>query len=152
MNSIFLTAANRPKASPVKTLAKWGIFGVLASLVPFLVAFLKASSQLEALAFEQILRAVLGRGELLLVVVALCSASCGEIFSWSGRAPTASLIIGGASVLIALLATSYYGELSSMYSSSPTKVDVVKVLRYSTYLFVAALISSGCAVVLTRER
>lgn len=152
MNSTYLTLSRSAKVSPVKTFVKWIIFGVLASLIPFLVAYLKASSQLNALTGEQILATVLGRGELLLVVVALCSASSGEIFAWGGKAPTASIVIGGASVLIALLAISYYGELASMYSNSPKEVDAAKVLSYSTYLFVAALVSSACAVVLTRER
>ena len=135
------------KTPAIERMVKWVIFSVLITLIPLLAAHLRELTQGSPGSFG----ALIGRGELLLVAVALCAGGCGEIFSCKNRVGRTSLIIaGGACVVMILLAVTYYSDLTSAYRNNGF-VNVDVVIYYSLVIFGVSVIASGVSVFLTKE-
>lgn len=132
-------------------LLKWLIFGVLVALLPILFNLLFAIS----VGAEVTVGRIIGRGELLLIAVGLCSTALGDLVLaelpvrsrfWRG----ARLVLTGMCVVVIAASSFYFALVSDRYARQIDVSEEVVVLISST-LYAAAVISSVMSVLLSER-
>jgi hypothetical protein len=121
---------------------RWLLFGVIGSLLPLIINFLMTLPK--SWSYSPI--RVISRGELCIVVAAMCSVSAGELFGSTSKNATMAVLSGGVTILILALST-------ALYVSIPAVNDLPDyyVGDLSYVLFICALISSLCCIGLSVE-
>lgn len=121
---------------------RWLIFGVLIALLPLLFSLVSRRNDGQNFAVA----AMLGRGELLLVIAGLCSAACGEIIGTGREWPALKIAAGGSALVILSLATSSYAHIATRIAGN-FPVAVETICHDSLWLYAAGfLASAGCVV------
>lgn len=132
-------------------LLKWLIFGVLVALLPILFNLLFAIT----VGGELTVGRLIGRGELLLIAVGLCSTALGDLVLaelpvrsrfWRG----ARLVLTGMCVVVIAASSFYFALVSDRYARQIDVSEEVVVLISST-LYAAAVISSVMSVLLSER-
>ena len=135
----------------INKLLKWLIFGVLVALLPILFNLLFALT----VGAEVTAGRLIGRGELLLIAVGLCSTALGDLVLaehsvrsrfWRG----ARLILTGTCVVVIAASSFYFALVSDRYARQIAVSEEAVVLISST-LYLAAVISSVMSVLLSER-
>ncbi|MDV7341322.1 hypothetical protein RYZ26_17060 [Terasakiella sp. A23] len=126
-----------------KKLTKWLFFSVLVSLTPLLFNVLILVSKNKT--FD--LNAILGSGELLLIVAAMCAASIGEVIGSGNRLQIVKIIAGGASVIVLMVSALYFSSIAeAKLSQQPMDADIVSSTSISLFL-ISCITSSICIAI-----
>lgn len=135
----------------INKLLKWLIFGVLVALLPILFNLLFALT----VGAEVTAARLIGRGELLLIAVGLCSTAMGDLVLaelsvrgrfWRG----VRLILTGTCVVVIASSSFYFALVSDRYARQiGVSDDAVVIISSALYLF--AVICSGGSVWLSER-
>jgi len=88
------------------------------------------------------------RGELVLIAAAITAAAVGELFgAGTNRFEIPKLFAGGAAIVILILASLYFADVSAVHQAGQ-KPDLAVVRTVSSWLFLFAVASSGSCVAL----
>jgi hypothetical protein len=119
---------------------RWIIFSVLFALLPFLGNYFVEISK----GHEVTLGSLFGNGELLLVGVTLCGVGLGELFgiasSKTATPPVQTYIVAGGSLMVVVLASLYYANISS---GTEFRTDTVAWISAWLFSF-SVIMSTGC--------
>jgi hypothetical protein len=130
----------------LQKLTRWLIFSVLLALVPIAISCMVQVAHGHDLKIDP----ALAHGELLLITASLCAASCGELFGTPPRYALGQIIAGGSSVLLLVLATLFFGEVASAWSSNAPLVEGITA-RTSVVLFCASVVACGSCIALAER-
>ena len=122
---------------------RWFLFGVVGSLLPLMINFLMTLPK----SWSYNPTRVINRGELCIVIAAMCSVSAGELFGAASRKATMAILSGGVTVLILTLSTALY-----VYIPAANDLPDYYISDLSYILFICSLISSMCCIGLAVER
>lgn len=89
---------------------RWLVFSVAIALLPLVANLLKTNTEITP--WE--LSTIIGRGELLLIVAALCATAIGDLVGSTDHLQGWKIVSGGACIVLLLLATIYYEHVSSL--------------------------------------
>jgi len=126
----------------IKNLLRWFIFGVLLALVP-----LVASAFDELTKGTFLLINVLSHGELLLITVGICGSSIGGLIGSKPFKDNLKVITGGGALIIAILASLYFANISNSVDISDPQI----IQSTSLSLFFSGLITSGVNIALSGD-
>jgi hypothetical protein len=128
----------------VKSLTLFLFFRVLLSLVPIVYNGVRIATT----GGQDPFGAAIERGELLLLTAALCGGSVGVLIGSDATFQIYKIISGGAAIIILMLSSLYYADISSLYRQGvPVNVNIVKTT--SRALFLLGVIASGSSVALS---
>lgn len=135
----------------INKLLKWLIFGVLVALLPILFNLLFALT----VGAEVTAGRLIGRGELLLIAVGLCSTALGDLVLaelsvrsrfWRG----VRLILTGTCVVVIAASSFYFALVSDRYARQIAVSDDAVVI-ISSALYLTAVVCSGGSVWLSER-
>lgn len=126
---------------------KWIIFGVLIGIAPLLVTLLIGITRNQTIDIVNIL----SNGELLLVTAGIVGAAIGDLLAGNHRFPSLEIVSGGGCVLILLISSLYFADISAagITSSLSQPLNVNAIEKYSYYIFTSGCISSIASVILS---
>ena len=139
-------------------LTRWLVFRVAASLVPICANAVFLWSRGRAATWFD----VTGRGELLLLTVALSAAGIGELLSAEPRSaprgPAALFFArvlkicrgtaGGAAFLLSMFGSMYFGNVSAAVLMSDKALQTANVVSTSKWIYGSSVVVSGVCVAL----
>ena len=124
-------------------LARWFLFGVLFTLLPFALSYLNLRARSKSVKSVKI-GSLFARGELLLVSAAIGIAAVGELFGVKDANPLGQIITGGVSLLLVVIQALWYASVSEPNSD----FDADFVGRVSVIFFVMTVLASiACLLV-----
>ena len=129
-------------------LVRWGMFGVLLSLLPLAGAFVGSAIYGKLVSLE----GLLSRGELLLIATTLAAAATGELFG-SRHSSTASgteVLAGGAAIFVAVLAIFSYAVVSTAISRGE-QFSKTFVTWYSIVIWLFSIAAGALCVALSER-
>jgi hypothetical protein len=129
----------------------WIFFSVGIALVPLAFAGLRLQTKKTPNAFS----IVIARGELLLLIAALCGSSIGELIGSNESHKILKLISGGSSIIILLFSSLYFSFVSEYKTASTTQrteenTEDGVIIRTSLILFCLAFVSCCSCVLLSK--
>jgi hypothetical protein len=86
-------------------------------------------------------------GELLLIIAAICAAAVGELLGSGSRNRNAKIVVGGASILILIVASYCFANISAAHLYEG-HISLARVRDVSGALYLSGLVTSGCCVIL----
>ena len=123
-------------------LARWLLFGVLFTLLPFVLSYLNLRARSKSANPVKIV-SLFARGELLLVSTAIRIAAVGELFGVKNASAFGQIISGGVSLLLVVIQALWYASVSEPKSD----FDADFVGRVSVIFAVTVLASVACLLV-----
>ncbi len=124
-------------------LARWLLFGVLFTLLPFALSYLNLRARSKSANPVKIVN-LFARGELLLVSTAIGIAAVGELFGVKNANALGQIISGGVSLLLVVIQALWYASVSEPKSD----FDADFVGRVSVIFFAATVLASvACLLV-----
>lgn len=123
---------------------RWALFGVLVSLLPLVYSFANLHIKSQAATWTK----VLGGGELLIVVWALCAAAIGELFGSSANFKISKIVSGGFTLLILIFSALMFASVAEAKVSG-AKLDDASIVLTSFLLLIFATVSCGSCVALS---
>ena len=87
-------------------LVRWLIFGVIASLLPFVLICLNLWTSKKSVKIENLF----SRGELLLVSTAIGTAAIGELIGTDNKNALLKIVVGGTSIIAILIQAAWYAH------------------------------------------
>ena len=120
---------------------KWIIFSVCVALMPIIFSYVILKMQRQS-ADSTVL---IGRGELLILVSALCAASLGDLLMSKRARPWAKLVCGGSTLLFLVMSSLLYAAIATTPATGDG-LDLIVVRNVSLWLFILSLITCGSSV------
>jgi hypothetical protein len=122
--------------------SRWFLFGVLISLVPLFWSY----ENLIIKAQPATMAKIVGNGELLIIVWALCAGALGELFGSNGDYKNFKIISGGLTLIVLIAAALLFASITEARVEK-ANVDDGAVVYASVLLFIFSIFScSGCIV------
>jgi hypothetical protein len=129
-------------------LLRWILFSVSFSTLPLAFNYLSGITRNQPIGYVSLV----GRGELLIVSVAIAAAGAGDLF---GRAELIHrnyrLFVVGMSFIIVCLASLWFADIANALREGQL-IDQIVVARGSTIVFCASVVNSACCIVLSELR
>jgi hypothetical protein len=125
-------------------LLRWLIFGVAIALMPIVFGYVHLSIRGGGAG----LTAIVGNGELLIVVAAMCAAAVGELLGSPESLRRSKIAAGGASVILLMLSSLYYADVAAA-SATGAHIDAELVAISSMAFYFVGLICCASCVVLS---
>ena len=122
-------------------LVRWSLFGVLVSLVPFVVRWMLEQTAGNGIAHS----GLVSQGELLLVSTAIAATAVGDLFNVHPRLRVRCSAVAGCCLLLVAISSAYYGAVAITESNKRS------VVVFSILLFILSLVG-GAASIITAER
>ncbi|WP_052277929.1 hypothetical protein [Microcystis panniformis] len=126
----------------LRKIIQWIIFGVVLAIVPLVVALLIRATRGQSTELVDLLR----NGELLLVTAGIVGAAIGDLLGGNRTQPIFELFSGGACVLILVVSSILYADVSAAHASQQP-VNIAVIERSSLWLFSGGVVSSFFCVV-----
>lgn len=124
-------------------LARWFLFGVLFTLLPFVLSYLNLRARPKLVNPVKFV-SMFAHGELLLVSTAIGAAAVGELLGVKSANSLGQIISGGVSLLLVVIQTLWYVSVSEPKSD----FDADFVGRVSVILFIVTILASiACLLV-----
>lgn len=123
-------------------LARWVIFSVMIALLPLLFTYIYFLTINKLITLE----ALLARGELLLISVALAADAMGGLIASGKERPILKIMSGGGCLVSAFFASLYFAAVSSN-----TGVNASWVFWTSVIIFVLVLIAGASCKLLAED-
>jgi hypothetical protein len=125
-------------------IARWAFFAVLVSLLPLVYSYenLLVKSQTATLA------KVLGNGELLIIVWALCAGAIGELFGGTTNYRVAKIVAGGLTLLVLIFSALLFASVAEARVSG-IPLDELNLVATSIRLLIFGLICCASCVALS---
>jgi len=130
-------------ASAVKTL-RWVFFGVMISLLPLFYSYQSLTIRSQVASWDKII----GNGELLVIIWALCAGAIGELFGATPNYAISKVISGAAALLVLILSALLFADVTGARAAG-AKIDEVVVVSTSIWLLVFGIISCASCVALS---
>lgn len=127
--------------TPRLKVVQWLLFSVVVALVPILFGLTVLIFKGE----DANLPAVVGRGELLILVSALCAAALGDLILSNGATIWAKLLCGGMNVFVLLMSALMFAAVSGA-SVSASDINPIAVTNVSLWVFLFSLLVCGSSV------
>jgi uncharacterized membrane protein YfcA len=129
----------------------WLFFSVGIALVPIIYAGLHLYTNKKIHNARNAFKIVIARGDLLLVITALCGSSIGGLIASGESHKMLKIIFGGFSTLILILSSLYFSSVSENKANSTAHEDKGDddVIFIIALLFCLAFISCAVCVLLT---
>lgn len=127
--------------SASERVTKWIFFSVVIAIIPLIAVYLLLVIKGQQPGY----RDIFGKGELFLIVIALCGAAIGDLVTAQKAKLSTKLISGGLTLVVLLLASLLYAYISS--ETGPI-ADVAKdqIALISGALFLIGAFSCGCCI------
>jgi hypothetical protein len=125
----------------VEKLLRWAIFGVIVALVP--LAFAYVSLMLNG---TPDLSKVLGNGELLIVVSAICAGGVGELIGSGNEYQAWKIISGGLTVVVLILSALLFANVID-HKGGTYNENTVEYISLSMFVF--GVLSCGSCISLS---
>lgn len=129
----------------VKKIVQWMVFSVGLSLIPLLFTYL--ASLVSGIEFGY--QDIIARGELFLVLIALCGAGIGDMIVSKTSGGISGIVVGGLTVLLLALSALLYAFINA--SNAPSALDREAIANISTCFFCLGVISYGCCLVYAED-
>jgi len=127
----------------------WIFFSVGIALVPLVFAGLRLQTKKTPNAFS----IVIARGELLLLIAALCGSSIGELIGSNETHKILKLISGGSSIIILLFSSLYFSFVSENKTiNTEGEIEDGVVIHTSLILFCLAFVSCCSCIILSQVK
>jgi hypothetical protein len=124
--------------------SRWALFGVIIALIPLVFAYLNLMIKLDTPTVTR----VLGNGELLIVVAAMCAGALGEVIGTGSEFRFAKILSAGFTLVILILAALVFASVAEARAANEHLTDdIVKIASVS--LFVFGLFSCGTCIALS---
>jgi hypothetical protein len=133
------------KSALSKTM-RWFLFGVIIAVLPLVISYVSLTFR----PHDQVVSwdKVIGNGELLVIIWAICGGAIGELFGRSKDFAIGKVIAGFATLIVLILSASLFADVAGAKVAG-TKIDELAVESTSVWLLLVGIISSGGCVVLS---
>jgi hypothetical protein len=125
-------------------LLRWGFFGVLISLLPLGYSYESLLLKSQAATWSKIV----GNGELLVIVWALCAGALGELFGSSSNFRVPKIFSGGFTLLVLIFSALLFADLAEARVAKTT-IDEANLVWTSFFLLISGLISCASCIALS---
>lgn len=143
MNDTVPTISPKSPAYDFTRVGNWLVFSVIIALTP--LAFVYLSGLLRGV--ERDVASIIGKGELLIVVIALSGAAIGDLMMSQAVSRRARLWCGGTTLIVFLFSAFLYVDVANAFAAGE-QLDVQRVVTISIWLFGIGLVSNaGCIAV-----
>jgi hypothetical protein len=126
-------------------LSKWVLFGVIVSIVPLAYSYLNLLIKSKPATLQQIL----GGGELLIVVSAMCAGAVGEMIGTKSTFVFFKLVSAGSTIVILILSTLTFATVTEARSSQAPVLDLSVVETTSLFLFAFGILTCASCIALS---
>jgi hypothetical protein len=117
-----------------------GFFGVMIALLPLLYSYQSLTIRSQTASWDKII----GNGELLVIIWALCAGAIGELVGGSKNYAISKLVSGAAALIVLILSALLFADVAGAKAAG-TKIDEVAVVSTSIWLLIFGIIScAGC--------
>ena len=127
--------------------SRWLIFGVLISLVPLFWSYENLIIKAQPASMAKIL----GNGELLIIVWALCASSLGELFGSDSGYKGFKIVSGGLTLIVPITSALLFASITEARVEG-VKVDDGAIVTTSLLLFLFGIFSCSSCVILSEIR
>jgi hypothetical protein len=125
-------------------ITRWGLCGVGISLLPLFYSYESLVIRSEVATWDK----VVGNGELLVIVWALCAGAIGELFGSSANYRASKIIAGAASLIVLILSALLFADIAQARATG-TKINETALVSISIWLLFWGLLSCGSCVALS---
>jgi hypothetical protein len=125
---------------------RWVIFGMVVSTLPLFFSYLIFQFRSE----PATLTAVLGNGELLVVLWPLCAAAIGELFGSDPNLANYKIVSGGSTTVILILSTLLFAFITNARLDK-TIINDGLIIEISIVLFIFGVISCLSCIYLSEK-
>lgn len=123
---------------------RWAIFGVVVSLIPLGYSYTILVIKSQPATWAKIL----GNGELLIIVWALCAGAIGELFGSGPEYTLPKILSGGFTLIILIFSTLLFASVAEARVSGTT-LDEASLLVTSLVLLASGFVSCAFCMALS---
>lgn len=123
---------------------RWVLFGVVIALAPLIANYFS----LGFAGKNSTIGGVIARGELLLIVSAMCAAAVGELVGSGAAFRTLKVIASGVALVVLVLASLFFAGVAVAHARGGG-VDPIAIKEISLYIYGVAIVSCGACVLLS---
>ena len=129
----------------LEAMIEWVMFSVVIALLPLLFNLLRALGKGEGMSLSRLF----SHGELLLVSAAISAAGLGHLFDAQSPAIILRVVSGGACVVVLMIASFWFADISGAWDSNPAvRLNLKVICVGSIIIFTCGVIASSCCVLL----
>jgi hypothetical protein len=123
---------------------RWFMFGVLISLLPLAYTYENLVIKSQPVDMAK----VVGNGELLIIVWALCAGAIGELFGSTADYKWFKIVSGGLTLIVLIMSALLFASIAEARVEH-TAVNDVEIVWNSKILFLFGIVSCASCLVLS---
>jgi hypothetical protein len=128
----------------MEKILRWLFFGVVVSLLPLGFAYFDLVMKDKPATWV----AVLGNGELLVIIWALAAGAIGELFGSKDGQNALKIVSGGLTLIVLISAAHFFATITEARASN-ANLDDAFIVKASVELFIVSLVPSLACLALT---
>lgn len=125
-------------------LLRWAVFGVSVPLLPLLCSYVFLFVKAQPVTWSKIL----GNGELLVIVWALCAGAIGELFGSSANFRHFKIVSGGFTLIILIFAALMFAGVAEAKLAG-AGIDEARLVWTSSIVLLFGLVGCGSCILLS---